>query len=74
MRLSSSKFLAIMNADMLSVEIVGPLENSLSSVLGWTSNVWDQREIALRSVDESPKLPATIQMSVSVRQSVESQF
>jgi len=74
MRLSLSKILATMNADVLSIEVVGLPENSLSSVLCWTSNVWDQRETVLRSVDESPKLPTTIQMSVGVRQSVKSQF
>lgn len=44
-----------MKADVLSVEVVGLPENSLSSVMCWTSNVWDQREIVFRSVDESPK-------------------
>jgi hypothetical protein len=44
-----------MKADVLSVEVVGLAENPLSSVLCWASNIWDQREIVLQSVDESPK-------------------
>ena len=54
MRLSSSKILVIMKADVLSIEVVGLPANSLSSVLCWTSNVWDQGEIVLRSVNELP--------------------